>query len=132
MAATRQAIMGQGLPPEAPWVVFDYPLFLVDSDLSPIKEKYSEIVAALTKWQPKNTKTGVFNKAPVEVNGIIMKTLWPKRITFFCKTTGPTGSRSSADEKPRGLDPERNGSRKKRDSGRRRGQGGAQRGRPYL
>jgi hypothetical protein len=69
MAATRQAIMGQGLPPEAPWVVFEYPLFLVDSDLTPIKEKCHEIVDALTKWQPKNNKKGVYNKPPVEVTG---------------------------------------------------------------
>jgi hypothetical protein len=69
MAATRQAIMGQGLPPEAPWVVFDFPLFLVDSDLTPIKEKYGEIVNALTKWQPKNNRKGVINKSPVEVTG---------------------------------------------------------------
>jgi hypothetical protein len=67
MAATRQAVMGQGLPPEAPWVVFDFPLFLVNSDLAPIGEKYDEIVDALTKWKPKNNKKGVFNKSPVEV-----------------------------------------------------------------
>jgi len=62
MAATRQAVMGQGLPPEAPWVVFDYPLFLVDSDLAPIGEKIGEIIGALTSWQPANNRTGVFNK----------------------------------------------------------------------
>lgn len=61
--------MGQGLPPDAPWVVFEYPLFLVDSDLSAIREKFTEIVDALTKWRPSNTATGVFNKAPVEVSG---------------------------------------------------------------
>jgi hypothetical protein len=69
MAATRQAIMGEGLPPEAPWVVFEYPLFLVDSDLTPIKEKYNEIVDALTRWKPQNNKTGIFSKAPVEIIG---------------------------------------------------------------
>ena len=69
MAATRQAVMGQGLPPEAPCVVFDYPLFLVHSDLSPIREKFGEIVDALTKWQPKNTTKGVIHKSPVEVTG---------------------------------------------------------------
>ena len=69
MAATRQAIMGQGLPPEAPWVVFDFPLFLVDSDLTPIKQKFNEIVDALTKWQPRNNKKGVINKSPVEISG---------------------------------------------------------------
>jgi hypothetical protein len=70
MAATRQAVMGQGLPPDVPWVVFDFPLFLVDSDLTPIKEKLGEIVDALTKWKPKNNQKGIFNKAPVEVTGI--------------------------------------------------------------
>ena len=50
-------------------MVFDYPLFLVDSDLSPIREKIGEIIHALTKWQPQNTQTGVFNKATVEVTG---------------------------------------------------------------
>jgi hypothetical protein len=69
MEATRQAVMGQGLPPEAPWVVFDYTLFLVDSDLTPIKDKYIEIVDALTKWQPTRNKKGVLNKEPVEVTG---------------------------------------------------------------
>jgi hypothetical protein len=69
MEATRQAFMGQGLPPEVPWVVFDYPLFLVDSDLSPIQDKSHEIVDVLTKWQPKTNKKGVLNKAQVEVSG---------------------------------------------------------------
>jgi hypothetical protein len=69
MAATRQAIMGQGLPPEAPWVVFDFPLFLVDSALTPIRDKFNGIVDALTNWQPKNPQKGVFNKTPVEVIG---------------------------------------------------------------
>lgn len=61
--------MGQGLPPEAPWVVFDYPLFLVDSDLTPIKEKFGEIVDRLTKWKPSLNKKGVLNKEPVKISG---------------------------------------------------------------
>jgi hypothetical protein len=69
MDATRQAVMGQGLPPEAPWVVFDYNLFLVDSDLTPIKEKYAEIVDVLTQWRPGRNTKGVINKAPVKVSG---------------------------------------------------------------
>jgi hypothetical protein len=61
--------MGQGLPPEAPWVVFDFPLFLVDSDLTPIKDKFNEIVYTLTKWHPANNKRGVIGKSPIEVTG---------------------------------------------------------------
>lgn len=33
---TLGAVMGQGLSPEAPWVLFDYSLFLVGSDLTPL------------------------------------------------------------------------------------------------
>ena len=91
MAATRQAIMGQGLPPEAPWVVFDYPLFLVDSDLSPIKEKFPEIVHALTKWQPKNNKKGVFNKAPVEVTGKDYEDAFARANNLFLKNNWSDG-----------------------------------------
>jgi hypothetical protein len=100
MAATRQAIMGQGLPPEAPWVVFEYPLFLVDSDLTPIKEKFGEIVDGLTKWQPKENKKGVFNKAPVEVSGnnyedalaqanyLFLQNSWGDGLAIFPPTKG--------------------------------------------
>ena len=85
MAATRQAIMGQGLPPEAPGVVFEYPLFLVDSDLSPIKEKYNDIVDRLTRWKPQNNKTGVFNKAPAEVTGSNYETAFARANYLFLK-----------------------------------------------
>ncbi len=91
MAATRQAVMGQGLPPEAPWVVFDYPLFLVDSDLTPLKLKYDEIVAALTKWQPKNNKKGVFNKAPVEVTGSDFETALARANQLFLQNNWGDG-----------------------------------------
>jgi hypothetical protein len=85
MAATRQAIMGQGLPPEAPWVVFEYPLFLVDSDLSPIREKFGEIVDALTRWQPINKKTGLFSKSAVEVRGRDYEDALAKAQNLFLK-----------------------------------------------
>jgi len=93
MAATRQAVMGQGLPPEAPWVVFDFPLFLVDSDLAPIREKCHEIVDALTKWQPENNKTGVFNKAPVEVSGGDYEDALAKANSLFLRRNWETGLR---------------------------------------
>jgi hypothetical protein len=91
MAATRQAIMGQGLPPDAPWVVFDYPLFLVDSDLGPIKEKYSELIDALTKWQPKNNKKGIFRKTPVEVAGKDYEDALSKANCLFLKNAWSDG-----------------------------------------
>jgi hypothetical protein len=98
MAATRQAIMGQGLPPEAPWVVFDLPLFLVNSDLTPIKAKLGEIVHALTKWQPQNNKKGIIRKSPVEVSGknyeealaktqyLFLQNNWSDSLAFFPPT----------------------------------------------
>jgi hypothetical protein len=98
MDATRQAIMGQGLPPEAPWVVFKFSLFLVDSDLSPINEKFAEIVDALTKWRPGSNKKGVFSKTPVEVTGrdyenalaranyLFLKNSWSDGLAIFPPT----------------------------------------------
>jgi hypothetical protein len=91
MAATRQAIMGQGLPPEAPWVVFDYPLFLVDSDLSPIKEKFPEIVNALTKWRAQNNKRGIFNKTAVEVSGRDYEDAFAKVNSLFLRKSWGDG-----------------------------------------
>jgi hypothetical protein len=61
--------MGQGFPPEVPWVVFDFPLFLVDSDLTSIRERIDEVVACLTTWEPVRKTIGTLKRDPVTVSG---------------------------------------------------------------
>lgn len=69
MSATRQSVMGLGLPPEVPWVVFPVDLFLGDSDLTPLSEKLGEIEAGLTTWKPQYTEKGMITKDPAVVKG---------------------------------------------------------------
>lgn len=69
MAASLGSLMGQGLPPEVPWVVFEYPLFLVDSDLTPVRKRINEVIAFLTTWEPERKTTGVIKREPVTVSG---------------------------------------------------------------
>lgn len=61
--------MGQGFPNEAPMVIFPVDLFLVNSDLTPLKENIDKIIAGLTTWQSKQKKKGIITKAPVTVTG---------------------------------------------------------------
>ena len=69
MDATLSAVMGQGFPSEVPWVVFEYPLFLVGSDLTPLREKTDEVIGRLTSWRPTRTTTGMVRREPVIVSG---------------------------------------------------------------
>jgi hypothetical protein len=70
-ASTQNAFIGQGLPPEVPWVTFPYALILADSDLSVINPKKQEIFDALTVWKPKGTYTKgqMITRTPLEVTG---------------------------------------------------------------
>ncbi len=68
MSATLSAVMGQGLPAEVPWVVFDYPLFLVGSDLTPLSRRIDEVIDRLISWDPKTKATGTISREPVNVN----------------------------------------------------------------
>ena len=50
-------------------VNFPVDLFLVDSNLNPIKESINQFVAGLTKWQPSVKKVGVVMPPKVEISG---------------------------------------------------------------
>jgi hypothetical protein len=72
MTASKYAIMGQGLPPEVPWVIFPYALYLSDSDVAGIVgPKLDEIMAGLTTWKAEGTYTSgqIITRAPVKVTG---------------------------------------------------------------
>jgi hypothetical protein len=61
------AFASHGFPAEASKVVFPSALFLPGSDISPISERFDEIVAGLTTWSPERTETGVFSPPMVTV-----------------------------------------------------------------
>jgi hypothetical protein len=69
MSATLGAIMGQGLPAEAPCVVFEYPLFLVGSDMTPLRQRIGEVIERLTTWEPERKASGTIRREPVSVAG---------------------------------------------------------------
>jgi len=64
--------MGQGLPPEVPWVTFPYALYLADSNVAGIiGPKMNEIMAGLTTWKPEATYTKgqIITREPIKVTG---------------------------------------------------------------
>ncbi len=52
-----------------PWIVFEYPLFLVGSDLTPLRQRMGEVIARLTLWEPQRKTTGTITREPVTVDG---------------------------------------------------------------
>ena len=50
-------------------VSFPVSLFLVESNLNPIKENIDKFVAGLTKWEPTIKKKGVMMPPKVKVEG---------------------------------------------------------------
>lgn len=54
-----QTFMGEGFGRESPMVVFNQPIFLVGSDLTLVRQRISEFVNFLTKWQPATTTKGI-------------------------------------------------------------------------
>ena len=72
MTACKNAVMGQGLPPEVPWVIFPYALYLADSDVAGIiGPKMDEIIRCLTTWQPETTYTTgqLISRDPIKITG---------------------------------------------------------------
>jgi hypothetical protein len=79
MTITRQgfsqvvgnAFAAFGFAPEGP-SVFEFPIemFIIGSDLTPLKENIDKVVYGLTKWQPKYNKKGTYYVAePLVVQG---------------------------------------------------------------
>ena len=72
MTACKNAVMGQGLPPEVSWVTFPYALYLADSDVEGIiGPKMDEVISHLTTWKPEATYTKgqIITRDPITVSG---------------------------------------------------------------
>ena len=64
-----QTFMGEGFGRESPMVVFEQSIFLVDSDLTPVRQKIGEFVNFLTKWQPQTKTKGLVVSEKPRVSG---------------------------------------------------------------
>ena len=79
MTACKNAIMGQGLPPETPYVNFPYELYLADSDVvGIIGPKMDEITRRLTVWQPEGTYVAgqLIMRDPIKITGKTYNTVY--------------------------------------------------------
>jgi len=92
MTAARNAIMGQGLPPEVPWVTFPYALYLSDSDVAGIiGPKVNEIFAGLTTWKSTSTYTKgqIITREPSTITAKDYPTLWQNlQLAYLSKNWG--------------------------------------------
>ena len=92
MSATLGALMGQGLPPEVPWVAFEYPLFLVGSDLTPLRQRIDDVIGRLTSWEPERKTTGTITREPVTVVGKDYEEAFQKAQLLFLRNTWGDGT----------------------------------------
>ena len=72
MTACKNAVMGQGLPPEVPWVTFPYALYLADSDVAGIiGPRMDDIIRCLTVWQPESAYSAgqLITRDPIKITG---------------------------------------------------------------
>ncbi len=99
MVVTRQgfsqvvanAFAGLGFSPTESPTMYEFPLnmFIPGSDLSPLREHFDQIVAGLTTWKPKITKTGIiepgenvvvsgatYPEAVDKLNNVLAQKLW--------------------------------------------------------
>jgi hypothetical protein len=80
------AYAGFGFAGEAP-VTFEFPIpmFLVGSDLTPIRENIDKMLTGLTTWKPKTTAKGVYPTALVTVQGKDYQTALDNMNALFLK-----------------------------------------------
>ena len=69
VGATQNAFAGFGFPPELAAVVFPVNLFLVGSDLAPIRENVNLFIEGLTRWKPAAKGAVNIDPPPLEIAG---------------------------------------------------------------
>lgn len=69
IGVTRNAIAGFGFYPEVALGVFPVNLFLVESDLTPIKQNIDQFVQGLTQWQPTHKEKKIVEPPNLKISG---------------------------------------------------------------
>ncbi|MFH1381994.1 MAG: hypothetical protein ABIH70_03785 [Chloroflexota bacterium] len=65
----ENAFAGMNLSAEASQVIYPVGMFVPSSDLTPLKDKMDELIAGLTRWQPKKTIKRVITPPRIKVEG---------------------------------------------------------------
>ncbi|MFC1966454.1 hypothetical protein ACFLWI_05870 [Chloroflexota bacterium] len=88
VGVVRNAIAGLGFAAEEAMVTFPIDLFLVESDLSPIKQNVGKFIEGLTKWEPTVKRKGIlklpklkiegrdYEEAATSMNTLFLRNLW--------------------------------------------------------
>ena len=69
VGVTKNAIAGFGFSPEVAMVIFPVHLFLVGSDLAPIRKKIDLFVQGLTRWAPSIREAKNIDPPPIAITG---------------------------------------------------------------
>ncbi len=69
VGATKNAIAGFGFPPEVAMVIFPVGLFLVGSDLAPIRQNIDQFIQGLTRWEPAIREVKSVDPPAIEIRG---------------------------------------------------------------
>lgn len=75
-----------------PWVVFEYPLFLVGSDLTPLRQRINEVIARLTTWEPDRKTVGKITREPVTIAGKDYEEVFQNTQLLFLRNTWGDGT----------------------------------------
>lgn len=65
----RNAVGGLGLPADIAMVDFPIDMFLVESDVTPVKDRLDGFVAGLTRWQPRRIERSPERSPMISVGG---------------------------------------------------------------
>lgn len=85
MGVVKNAFAGMGFASEAAIVAFPIELFLVESEIIPIKKRLSEFVDGLTKWAPRVRSEGIIKPPLISLQGNDFEEIFTSANYLFLK-----------------------------------------------
>jgi len=85
VGVVRNAAAGLGFAPEVAMVTYPIDLFLVESDLSPVKQDSDKFIEGLTQWEPQVKSKGIVKPPRISIEGKDYEEAAAKMNTLFLK-----------------------------------------------